>query len=188
VTCLFSAIRTWMHAHIWTVIVAILVNLCMIYALGCYHSLARKMPINFILLAIFTVTEAYMISFISSVYSPQTVFIAAALTAGVVVALTVYACWTKTDFTIYGGLLFICLFVFVIVSMLAMFFQSRWITLVISSIGVILFGIYLIYDTQLVMGGKRVQLGIDDYIIGSIMLYLDIMNIFVYLLAIVGGK
>jgi FtsH-binding integral membrane protein len=177
-----------MHAHIWTVIVAIVVNLCMIYALGCYQSLARTVPINFILLAIFTVTEAYMVSFISSVYSPQTVFIAAALTAGVVVALTVYACWTKTDFTICGGLLFICLFVFLIVCVLSFFFQSRWVTLVLSSIAVILFGIYLIYDTQLVMGGKRVQLGIDDYIMGSIMLYLDIMNIFVYLLAIFGSK
>lgn len=69
-----------------------------------------------------------------------------------------------------------------------MFFASRWITLVISSIGVILFGIYLIYDTQLVMGGKRVQLGIDDYIIGSIMLYVDIVNIFLELLVIVGNK
>lgn len=77
---------------------------------------------------------------------------------------------------------------FVIVSVLSMFFASRWITLVISSIGVILFGIYLIYDTQLVMGGKRVQLGIDDYIIGSIMLYVDIVNIFLELLVIVGNK
>ena len=38
------------------------------------------------------------------------------------------------------------------------------------------------------MGGKRLELSLDDYILGSIMLYLDIINIFLYILAILSSR
>ena len=54
--------------------------------------------------------------------------------------------------------------------------------MMIATLGVFLFGVYLIFDTQLVMGGKRYELCIDDYIVGALILYLDIIMIFLYLL------
>ena len=43
---------------------------------------------------------------------------------------------------------------------------------------------YLIYDTQKIMGGKRVEIGIDDYILASYILYQDIIILFIKLLKI----
>ena len=64
------------------------------------------------------------------------------------------------------------------------FFNSKPFDLVIGCISVVLFGIYLIYDIQLIVGGKRYQLEIDDYIIGALALYIDIIRIFIEILRI----
>ena len=54
-----------------------------------------------------------------------------------------------------------------------------------------LFAAYLVYDTQIIVGGKKRELDIDEYIFGnliiiynlaSLMLYLDIINMFIYIL------
>jgi FtsH-binding integral membrane protein len=46
--------------------------------------------------------------------------------------------------------------------------------------------VYLIIDTQMIVGGHYLKYSIDDYIMASVNLYLDIINIFIYLLAIMG--
>lgn len=98
-----------------------------------------------------------------------------------VISLTIYALTTKTDFTICGAM------IFVISACFLMFGLFSWIMgptarLIYCTFGVILFGLYLVIDTQLVCGGKRYSLGKDDYIYGAIILYLDILNIFLYIL------
>ena len=45
-----------------------------------------------------------------------------------------------------------------------------------------LFGIYLIYDTQLILGNKENSIDLDDYILGAFMLYTDIVNLFLQIL------
>lgn len=72
---------------------------------------------------------------------------AGALTAAVTVALTIYAFYTKTDFTACGGILFILLAVLIVGSILAIFIRSKWLSLGLSILGTIIFGLYLIYDT-----------------------------------------
>ena len=54
--------------------------------------------------------------------------------------------------------------------------------------GVILFGFYLLIDTQLICGGGRVQVSPEHYILAVIMLYLDIINLFLYILMLFGGR
>ena len=53
----------------------------------------------------------------------------------------------------------------------------------------ILYGFYLVYDTQLIMGGKSYEISMDDYIFGKIslilaavMLYIDIIQLFLEIL------
>lgn len=72
---------------------------------------------------------------------------AGALTLAVVVALTAYAFYTKTDFTVCGGFLFIMLFVLIVGGVLAIFIRSEWLGWGLSIIGTIVFGLYLIMDT-----------------------------------------
>ena len=42
------------------------------------------------------------------------------------------------------------------------------------------------HDTQLVVGGKRRELATSDYVLGAMTLYLDIVNLFLYLLRLFG--
>jgi FtsH-binding integral membrane protein len=45
-------------------------------------------------------------------------------------------------------------------------------------------GIYIIYDTQLIVGEKSEKFSIDDYIFASVCLYVDIIRMFLYILRI----
>ena len=57
--------------------------------------------------------------------------------------------------------------------------------------GVVLYGLFLIIDTMMIIKGDSMTgkgVGIDDYIIGAMMLYIDIIMMFVYILRLLGDK
>ena len=62
--------------------------------------------------------------------------------------------------------------------------------LLYSVLGVILFSVYLVFDTQMIMGGdnKRYQFDEDSYILAALVLYMDIINIFLYVLQILSDS
>lgn len=55
-------------------------------------------------------------------------------------------------------------------------------------LGVLIFGLYLIFDTQLILGKGRHKLSIDDYVLGALILYIDIIMIFIYILSLAGSS
>jgi len=107
---------------------------------------------------------------------------AAAMTAAMSFALTLYACTTKSDLTYYGGALFICGCGLLMLILFSLFFPSRLLEIIICVACIVLFGFYLIYDTQLITGGRRYELDIDDYIIGALIIYIDIIVLFLRIL------
>jgi FtsH-binding integral membrane protein len=50
------------------------------------------------------------------------------------------------------------------------------------------YSVYLIIDTQLIFGGKNVELTLDNYILGAALLYIDIIQLFLQILKILGKK
>ena len=94
-------------------------------ALVCCEGVRRKSPVNIIVLGIFTcnishrkvqielscyqcplpfaVCEGYMLGSVSAFYEPDAVIMAAGITAGVTIGLTLFAFQTKWDFTACGG-------------------------------------------------------------------------------------
>ena len=55
--------------------------------------------------------------------------------------------------------------------------------------GALIFSCYLVYDTQLMMGGTHAySLSPEEYIFAALNIYLDIVNLFLYILAIFGGS
>jgi len=127
-----------------------------------------------------------MISIIASYTDPKIVMMAGALTLAVVLALTLYAFYTKVDFTLLGGFLFIMLLVLIVAGILAAIFRSRWAAWGICIGGTIIFGLYLIMDTQMIVGKNKNMFSIDDYIMASMNLYIDIIQLFLYILQILG--
>lgn len=117
------------------------------------------------------------------------VLLAVGITALVCLALTLFATQTKYDFTMCGGVLVVAMVIFLVFGIAAIFIKGKIITLVYASIGALLFSIYLIYDTQLMMGGEhKYSISPEEYIFAALNLYLDIVNIFMYILTIIGAS
>lgn len=174
----------------WIAIAAAIIAFALSCLLICVKSVARSVPTNYLLLLAFTLLEAYTVAFCcATVKDGLVVLAAAAMTAGIVVSLTVYAVFTKTDFTACGGVLSVLGGAFMIFALFS-FMYGPTMNLIYCIIGVIVFGIYLVFDTQYIVGGKnrKHHINRDDYIIGAMLLYLDIINIFLYILEIIGKK
>ena len=150
----------------------------------CCPNVMRKTPINYIILFIFTFSESYIVGFICSYYSAKIVFMATFMTFTMVFTLTIYAITTKNDFTMQGGLLFILGSVFALFIIFGFFTNNKIFHVILSLAGVLLFSFYLIYDTQLIIGNRKELIEVDDYILGSFILYTDIIYIFTRLLQI----
>ena len=160
---------------------------------GCFTSLARTVPTNYILLGIFTICESYTVCVLTAFFPAVDVILAAFLTLSLTVALTAYAVTTKRDFTVCGGVLCICAWsLFALTILLSMinfgnYKSLQTMNVMVSVAAVCIYGVYLIFDTQLLIGEHRYSLGMDDYIIGAIIIYVDIIVLFVRILSILAS-
>lgn len=131
----------------------------------------------------------FMVGNISVRYDTQSVILAAGLTAGITLGLTLFSFQTKIDFTSWGGALFALLLVLLIGGIFAAIFPSKIGDVLIGGFGAILMSLYIIYDTQLMMGGEhKYSISPEEYIFASLNLYLDIINLFLYILRLIGGR
>lgn len=159
--------------------------LCM----ACCSSVRRKAPMNFIFLGLFTVAESYMLGCMAAAFDKEEVVMAVGFTAVICFALTLFALQTKWDFTVMGGALFIGLILVMVFGIVVAFFHSKAAHIAYASCGAFLFSMYLIYDTQMMMGGKhKYSISPEEYIFAALNLYLDIINIFIYILSIIGAS
>lgn len=81
--------------------------------------------------------------------------LAVGITAVVCFALTLFAFQTKWDFTVMGGVLFVAVIILMLMGIVGIFWPGKTLTLIYGCFGALVFSIYLIYDTQLMMGGKH---------------------------------
>lgn len=147
--------RVFFITNFWLAILAAIAGIVLSCTLFCVPSVARKVPLNYYLMIAFTVCEAYMVAFCcAAVNDGLLVLTAACMTSGMVIALTIYAMTTKTDFTVLGGLFYVVGSCFLLFGLFS-FLMGPTMRLVYCCFGVILFGVYLVIDTQLILGGRR---------------------------------
>lgn len=182
--------KVWVHNNPGMFWVAFAVTFVTLIVMACCGDVRRKAPMNFIFLGIFTLAQSFLLGVASSVYDVDAVLMAVGITAAVCLALTLFALQTKWDFTVMGGMLLCATVVLLIFGLIAIFIpRNNIVTLVYASLGALLFSFYLIYDTQLMMGGKhKYSISPEEYIFASLNLYLDIVNIFLYILTIIGAS
>jgi FtsH-binding integral membrane protein len=167
----------------------------LIIALACCISNARIYPRNMILLSLFTLAQGTMLGVMCAFYDASSIIMATGMTAIVVLTLTAFARWTTIDFTGMGIYLYVCLIVFILTGFIAGLFVTtlkgfQTLQLLYAAGGVLLFSCYLVYDTQLIVGGKhaKFQFSVDDYVFAALNLYLDIVNLFIYILQILNQR
>jgi len=164
----------------------------------CNPGLMRTYPINYVILLVFTLAESVLVGFVGAQYTAESVLIVVCITALVVFGLSLFACQTSYDFSGWGPYLLCALlvmcglsFCFLIAALLGMASSPAFQTmrLVFAGFGAMLFSFYIVYDTQLIMGGKHKNMfAIDDYCMAAMSLYIDIIQLFLYLLELFGGR
>ena len=114
------------------------------------------------------------------------------ITAGTFAAMSLYGYTTKRDLTGMGSFLIMGLFGIIIAMIVNMFLQSAAMHFVISVLGVLIFVGLTAYDTQKI---KNVYLESDGAevmakktIMGALTLYLDFINLFMFLLQLFGDR
>jgi len=115
------------------------------------------------------------------------------VTAATFGAMSLYGYTTSRDLTGFGSFLFMGLIGLIIASLANMFFQSAAITFVVSVLGVLIFTGLTAWDTQKIkqvyyaVGGDSAVAG-KAAIMGALALYLDFLNIFLFLLRFMGNR
>lgn len=174
--------RHWIQSNPWMMLVSVFGALG--FMLLTYWK-RKSYPSNLLFLTAFTLLEAYAVSVVTSFYDASIVVQALVLTLGIFIALTLFACQTKYDFTnwipyLFGALWFLILFGF----MAAFFPMGSTAELVYGALGALIFSGYILVDTQLVMRHYHVE----EEIAASISLYLDVLNLFLSILRILNQQ
>ena len=165
--------------------ICVIVSLASICSLQCYH---QKYPWNMLILLLFTLSEGIIISRITLLYSENShgniVFEALCTTFVVFSSLTSIVFFVKKDFTFLENILCVGIISLITLSIFQFFMNSLILHVVIGWFGVVVFSGYILYDTSLLL----TKLGPDDFILASVMLYLDILNLFLSILQLFGAS
>ncbi|KAK5017802.1 transmembrane BAX inhibitor motif-containing protein [Cryomyces antarcticus] len=145
----------------------------------------KSYPTNLLFLSGFTALEAYSISVITSFYDSKIVLEALIFTLGIFIALTLFACQSKYDFTSWMPYLFGGLWVLIIFGLMSAFFPyNSKVELGYGIVMALIFSGYILVDTQLVMRHYHVE----EEIAAAISLYLDVINLFLAILRILNSQ
>lgn len=183
--CFWDSYRRFLVRYFVAIlIVCLVIQLWTGYGIMCYKSIAREVPKNYIYLTLYATATAVTVSFVGLINKPYEIATAAGLTLLLVTLLTIYAVTTKTDFTFCGAFLFTFLCMTIVCGIGLAFVPSHLPSIGLSWVTLILFSVYLIMDTQLIVGGKEYQYSIDDHIVAALQLFIDIVKLFLEILKI----
>lgn len=172
--------------HYWLYIFMALIPFGILIFFICNPESTKKVPLNYVLLFIFCLSLGYTTAKFALHFEKTSVYFSMLLTLIAVLGLTLYAFFTKKDFTTIGSTLFIFLIILIFGGIINIFLRLAILAFILNIVGVFLFSFYIIYDTQLILGNKSNKLSEDEYILAVIMLYLDIINLFIYILSFCG--
>jgi len=190
------ATPTWAANHLMIFYIASFGSMALLLGLSCCcPNLGRNFPTNYLFLFALTILMSVVLGFVVTMYTGESVLIAVAATAVAFFCLTAYACCSKTDFTGCGPYLLaalFCMMAFALVMGIWSMFAPvpKTLQIVYSLLGVLLFSFYIVYDTQLIVGGSHNAhcFDIDDYCYAALTIYLDLVNLFLFLLQIFGER
>ncbi|GFO06307.1 protein lifeguard 4-like isoform x1 [Plakobranchus ocellatus] len=176
-----EGIQDYVQQNHWMMTVSLFGTLGILLALMWKR---HETPTNYILLGVFTLMEAYCIGVIVTFYKVPSVVEAFLLTLGLTVGLTMYTLQSKKDFTSWHAPATLCLYTLLLVSFIQILIPVPIVHLGISLAGAALFCVFVVIDTHLLMA----RLSPEEYIMAAISLYLDILNLFLYILRILGER
>ncbi|XP_022704909.1 uncharacterized protein LOC111269500 isoform X4 [Varroa jacobsoni] len=168
--------------------IAIGIYFVSVFIIQCCPGLLRQHPMNLIVLILYTLSLGYMVVFISLYYKTQSVLLAFGICSACCFSITIFALTTTIDFTKCGIYLTIALICFMVFSFIMIFVQAPMAHKIYAAIGAVLFMGILLFNTQLIIGGKEFELSPDEYVVAAILLYASIIQIFLFILELLGER
>jgi FtsH-binding integral membrane protein len=151
---------------------------------------AQRATIVFIL---YSVLNGLTLSIIFLIYTTGSIASTFFVTAGTFAVMSAYGYLTKSDLSKWGNILFMGLIGIIIASIVNYFMQSETLYAIITYIGVLIFVALTAYDTQKIktmniIGNEGTDEDKKEAIMGALTLYLDFINLFLYLLRLLGRR
>lgn len=127
------------------------------------------------------------------IYSAASIASTFLITAGTFGLMSFYGYYTKRDLTTIGNLCFMALIGLVIASLVNIFFQNSMLYWITTYAGILIFVGLVAYDTQKIkqmniIGNAGTDEDRKEAVMGALSLYLDFINLFLFLLRIFGGR
>ena len=146
-----------------------------------------------LMFVLYSLVNGVTMSFIFLEYTTSSVTSVFLITAGTFAAMAVFGYFTKTDLTSMGKILMMALIGVVIATIVNIFTKSAGLTVILNYIGVLVFVGLTAYDSQKIK--QMLQMAPDASegsqkiaLLGAMSLYLDFINLFLYLLRIFGSR
>ena len=137
------------------------------------------------LFLLYSATNGVIFALVFELYTAQSIFTAFLVTAGMFGAMAVYGYVTKTDLSKLGSILFMALIGLILATVVNLFVASSALYWITTYAGVAIFAGLTAYDVQKI---KQYEGGQGDAIRGALSLYLDFINMFLFLLRIFGTR
>ncbi|KAL1228773.1 Protein lifeguard [Trichinella spiralis] len=153
-------------------------------AIALNDEIRRRYPMNFVLLGVLTVSLAIMAGTIASMVKSEVVMIAATVTCLTCLLVALLAAFVKFDLTELLFPMYVIGIGLCVYGLVLMFFHT-WFGIsdvshaFYSLLIIIFFLMYLAIDIQLIMGNKKYSLSPEEYILAAMLLYVDIIHIFI---------
>ena len=146
-----------------------------------------------LMFVLYSLVNGVTMSFIFLEYTTSSVTSVFLITAGTFAAMAVFGYFTKTDLTSMGKILMMALIGVIIATIVNIFTKSAGLTVILNYIGVLVFVGLTAYDSQKIK--QMLQMAPDASegsqkiaLLGAMSLYLDFINLFLYLLRIFGSR
>ncbi|TWP24267.1 Bax inhibitor-1/YccA family protein [Apibacter muscae] len=142
----------------------------------------------------YSLVNGMTLSMIFIAYTMSSIATTFFITAGTFAIMSAYGYFTKTDLTKMGKILFMALIGIVLATIVNIFLHNGTLNLIISIVGVLVFVGLIAYDTQKIkeIGATIGENGTENYskgaIMGALSLYLDFINLFLFLLRFLGDR
>ncbi len=148
-----------------------------------------------LMFAAYAILNGATLSFIMAAYTSESIAQAFFVTAGTFGAMSVTGFFIKKDLSTIGRMLYMALWGLIIASVVNIFWHNDTFTSIVNYAGVLIFVGLTAYDTQKIKNMlTQAQLsGVNDStnklaLIGSLILYLDFINLFIRILSIMGKR
>ena len=179
----------FLASHRWVYWGLLIVELLMVFGIsGAVNKISS--PMATVLFYAYSLLNGVTFALIFGAYTPVSIFKTFLITAGVFGAMSVYGYFTNRDLTKIGSFLFMALIGLIIASVINIFWANSTLEWIVSIAGVLIFIGLTAWDTQKIKQMAQYNAIEPSRLatIGALSLYLDFINLFLYLLRFFGSS